>query len=556
MTPMEQGIALLGAGRFHEAVQQFGAALRQQPLAAEPRIGLSQACQGIGDGWAAAAWLSDACRVAPQRPELWLELGKLLASQQRESELEPLLRAATALHPDNVALLHMQAELYLRNKLYTQAVPVYARLYTLQPHDRATLLHSGFCLEQTAAIEQSVQRYREAIAVDPAFFEAHVDLSGVLWRVEDFEGALAHGRKAVELAPDHPYAVRILGTALLNLNRVEEAEAQLRRALQLLPGFALAEIDLAFTLLLAGKMKEGWAMYARRWHDTDRMKRPGFFRADMEWKGPQEQPVQGKRIAVYAEQGLGDVIQFIRHAPLLQRSGATVYAVIQPELAALVDHSLEGVHCLAQQGQVHVDYHVALLDLPMHYEVTLDKLRPPAPYLSAPQDKVRRWRERLAPWQGRFKVGLAWSGSRQQVNNNNRSMRLSDLMPIIDMPGVQCFSLQRGDAGAFTDITPRPEQLVDLTNEWGDFTDSAAMLEHLDLVVTVDTAVAHLAGAMGRPVWVMLAPNADWRWLLEREDSPWYPTMRLFRRAHGEARAVLVERVVGALEERVRGWSA
>jgi tetratricopeptide (TPR) repeat protein len=550
---MEQGIALLGAGRFHEALQQFAQALRQQPLAVEPRIGLAQACEGMGDGWAATAWLSDACRTAPQRPELWLELVRTLATQKREPELEPLLQAAVALHPENAGLLQMQADLYLRNKLYAKALPLYARLHVLQPEDPVTLLHHGFCLEQAGAIEEAAVRYREALALRPDFLEAHVDLAGVLWRLEDFEGSLAHARKAVELGPQHPYAVRVLGTALLNLNRVNEAEQQLRRALELQPGFPLAEIDLAFGLLLAGRLQEGWAMYARRWRDTERMRRPSFFDAQLEWQGPRAQPLQGKRIGVYAEQGLGDVIQFIRYVPLLQADGATVVGVIPSELVALLELSMPGLQCLKPDRQFQVDYHVALLDLPMHYGTTLANIPAMLPYLRTPRDRLDAWRERMSAWNGKLKVGIAWAGSRQQVNNVNRSIRLSELAPLMKMPGVQCFSLQKGDAGSWTDVGPSPLELVDLTAQWEDFTDSAAMLQNLDLVITVDTAVAHLAGAMGRPVWVMLAPNADWRWLLVREDSPWYPGMRLFRRGFGEARAAQVGRVVTALQERLGG---
>lgn len=549
---MEQGVALLGAGRFHEALQQFALALRQHPMAAEPRVGLSQACQGMGDGWAAAAWLSDACRVAPQRVELWLELAKLLTLQQREAELEPLYRAALALHPRDVSLLAMQAELYLRHKRYPEALAPYAQLRELQPADPAVLLHYAFCQEQVGALEHAVAGYREALAQNGDFLEAHVDLAGVLWRLEDFEGALHHARRSVELAPQHPYAVRILGTALLNLNRVDEAVAQFRRALELQSGFTLAEIDLAFGLLLAGRLQEGWTWYARRWRDADRLKRPGFFRAEREWQGPDAQPLQGKRIAVYAEQGLGDVLQFIRYVPLLQSQGAQVVAVIQRELVALAEHSLPGLQCLTAERQFEVDHHAALLDLPMHFGTTLNNLPATVPYLRAPPEKAALWRERLSAWSGKARVGLAWSGSQAQVNNGNRAMRLSDCIPLFGHEAVQCFSLQKADAGPLTDVLPSAEQLVDFTAEWEDFTDSAAMLENLDLVITVDTAVAHLAGAMGIPVWVMLPPNADWRWLLEREDSPWYPGMRLFRRGFGEARAAQVGRVVQALEEWLR----
>ncbi len=548
---MEQGVALLAGGRFHEALQQFAIALQRQPLLAEPRVGLSQACQGIGDNWVAAAWLSDACRVAPQRADLWLELARLLTTQQREEEVEPLLVAALAVNPDSLTLLNMQADLYLRKSQFVQALPAYTRLYELQPQDPATLLHFGYCLEQTGAIEKSVALYRQAIAHKPDFMEAHVDLSGVLWRVEDFEGALVHAHKAVELAPLHPYAVRILGTALLNLNRLDEAQAQLRRALELMPGFALAEIDLAFTLLLAGHLGEGWRLYANRWRDTERMKRPSFFNPQHEWRGRTEQPLRGRTVAVYAEQGLGDVIQFLRYVPMLQADGATVYGVVQPELVALVEHSLDDVVCLTPQRHLRADHHAALLDLPLHYGTTLANIPARVSYLRVPAAKLEEWQGRMPPADGRLRVGLAWSGSLQQVNNANRAMRLSQLIALLNLPQVQCFSLQKASAGALTDVAPGPEQLVDLTPHWSDFTDSAAMIQHLDLVITVDTVIAHLAGALGKETWVMLPPNADWRWLLEREDSPWYPGMRLFRRGFGEARARQVERVMRALRERL-----
>jgi tetratricopeptide (TPR) repeat protein len=551
MAAMEQAVALLGAGRFHEALQLFGAALRDQPLAAEPRVGLSQACEGIGDPWAAAAWLSDACRVAPQRPELWMELTRLLLRLKRDNELEPLLQTALAVNPGHADLLRAQAELNLRSGNYAKALPAFARLHALDRKDRGAVLHHGYCLEHTGDVEQAIVCYREALALDPLFLEAHVDLAGVLWRVGDFDGALLHARKAVDMAPEHPYAVRIVGTALLNLNRIDEAKGHLRKALKLLPEFALAELDLAFASLLAGEMDEGWRLYARRWRDGERMKRPTFFQPDAEWKGRREQPLRGRRIAIYAEQGFGDVIQFIRYATLMQEDGATVYAVVHEELAALIEGSMPGVLCLTPQRRFETELHVALMDLPMHYGTRLESIPAATPYLKAPENKVSQWREKLQPWSGKFKVGLAWTGSPKQVNNVNRAIALRDLIAIADVPGVQCFSLQKMDSGELAGVPGAAAKLVDLTGDWRDFTDSAAMLRNLDLVITVDTAIAHLAGALASPVWVMLAPNADWRWLLQREDSPWYPTMRLFRRDFGEARVPQVARVAQALRERL-----
>ena len=516
MNPLEQGVALLGGGRFQEALALYAQALRQDPTSLEARLGLARACLGTGDAVAGAAWLSDLCRIAPTEP----------------------------------VPLQLLADVLLGQKLYAQALPLFARLCgEFGLRNRANVLHYGFSKEQTGDVDGAAALYREALALDPDFMEAHVDLAGVLWRLEDFDGALAHAERAVQLAPDHAFAVRILGTALLNLDRLPEAERVLRRALELQPGLVLAELDLAFTLLGAGRFEEGWAMYERRWRDVDRLRRPAFFVPEHEWRGPQAQPAHGRTLAVYAEQGLGDVLQFLRYVPRLQAEGAAVCCVVQPELVPLIEASFAGVTCLTPQRQLRADLHVALLELPQRFGTTLATIPAQVPYLQAPAAQIARWRERLASWDGQFKLGLAWSGSLVQVNNRNRAMPLSLLEPLLALPGVQCFNLQKGDAGAATDIAPDPQRLVDLTPDWEDFGASAAMIEQLDLVITVDTAIAHLAGALGRPVWIMLPPNADWRWLLERDDSPWYPTARLFRRAFGEARQAQVTRVLHALRD-------
>jgi tetratricopeptide (TPR) repeat protein len=515
--PAEAG-ALLAAGRFHEARAAFVQALQREPRSVPARIGLAQALAGMGDKLSATAWLTDACRIAP----------------------------------GDATAMQLLADLLLGQKQYAQALPIYRELLErLGLRNRVNLLHAGFCLELAGKLEPAAQHYRDALGLDADFMEAHVDLAGMLWRLEDFEGSLAHAQRAVELAPDHPYAVRVLGMALLNLNRLDEAEAMLRRALELQPGFPLAQLDLAFTLLLAGRLAEGWAWYEHRWRDTERVSRPPFYVAHGEWQGPRQQPPAGQDIALYAEQGLGDVIQALRYVPQLQALGARVHCVIQPELAPLVQASFPQAHCLAPGENLKVHMHAALMELPGRFDTTLDTIPAPQAYLQAPAGRRSAWRERLRPADGRFKLGLCWSGSPAQVNNRNRAVPLRLLEPFTRLAGVQCYSLQKGDAGGYTDIAIEPARLVDLTPAWGDFGDSAAMIEQLDLVITVDTVIAHLAGALGKPVWVLLPPNQDWRWLLEREDSPWYAGMRLFRRGFGEPREAQVGRVMAALRERI-----
>jgi len=505
------------AGSATPDAQAWLRRLAQDPGSLEARLALARASLAQDDPLTATAWLSDACRVAPDRQE-----------------------PATRL-----------AELLLGHRQFGQARDVYRRLYeSLGARDRSTLLHYGFCLEQLGDLDGAVARYREAATREPGFLEAHVNLAGVLWRVGEFDRALDHARAAVQLAPNHPYAVRILGTALLHLNRLEEAELQLRRALALKPDFVAAQLDLAFTLLLAGRLQEGWECYERRWNDTARLARPPFFNPALEWRGP-HQPLEGRHLVVYAEQGLGDTLQCLRYVPMLQALGARVTVAIQPPLVPLALHSFPGVECLTGERGVTADLHAALLDLPGRFGTMLETVPAEVPYLRAPPERAQAWRARLAPWNDRLKIGIAWCGDLRQVNNRNRAIALSQWQALWQLPGVQCFSLQKGDAGRYTDLPVPADALVDLTGDWQDFADSAAMLEQLDLVIAVDTAVAHLAGALGRPAWVLLPPNPDWRWLLERGDSPWYPGLRLFRRDFGEPPAAQLARVRDALQRQL-----
>lgn len=550
---LAEGRALLAAGRATEAMAAFGRVLNEDAASIEARLGLAQAYLHRDDGWSAAAWVADACRVAPSEPRLWQELARLLRSQSRTRELESVLALAAAANPASVPLVQALAEWQMADHRYAEAAGTFRALLALEEPSpgRGTLLHLGYCLENTGDIDGAASFYRRALVLDPQFMEAHVNLAGVLWRLEDFEGALEHAQQGARLAPRNAHAVRMVGTALLALGRLQGAEAALREALALAPGLVIAKVDLAFALLADGRLQEGFAMYRERWSDRARMRRPAFHEAAKEWRGPQVQPLRGRRVLVYAEQGLGDVVQFARYIPLLQAEGADVACVVQEELVPLIVASFQDVRCIADADVIATasgaHHHVALMDLAHCFGTALDTIPAQVPYLR-PDDAARaRWRERLQPWAGRFRIGIAWSGSQVQVNNRNRAVPLSLLAPLFARAGVQCFSLQKGDAGPWTDVAVDASQLVDLTGEWADFSDSAAMLEQLDLVISVDTAVAHLAGALGRPLWLLLGPNADWRWLQEREDSPWYPQARLFRRGSGEPRQAQVQRVLDAV---------
>lgn len=552
----QTGHVLMKLGRAQEAYARFSSALKLVPTSVEIRLSIADAYLALQDRWSASAWLSDAIRVAPDRAATWLALGQVLAASERLDEWLQLAATAQERGLADTAMGVALANEWLRRRQFEAAARVLQALVEgtadVAPAERARWhLHLGFCREQQLALAACVESYRQALLEHPNLVEAHINLAGVLWRLGDFGGSRKHAEHATQLAPEHPHAWRIRGTSLMHLNLLAQAEPWLRGALQRQPQFPYATLDLALLKLLAGEWLEGWALYRLRWQDVHRIPRPAFWQAALEWQGPLAQPVNGRTVLVYGEQGLGDMIQFVRWIALLVAQGAVVQLVAAPVLSELLQsfaQRLQGPGRLqvVQAGdEVRFDWHVAMLDLPFHYQVDPTQDEPPLAYLRADAERVAYWRDRLAadeaavPHSGSapLRVGLAWAGSDRHPNNNNRSMTLSQLAPLWQCPGVRCHSLQKVPSPAWTDVPPdalAAVQWQDHTEAWRDFADSAAYVANLDLVITVDSAVAHLAAALGKPTWVLLPPNADWRWQLEGETTVWYRSVRLFRRAHGE----------------------
>ncbi len=314
-----------------------------------------------------------------------------------------------------------------------------------------------------------------------------------------------------------------------------EAIACYRQALERRPEWPEAHLSLGHTLLVEGDFEPGFEEMEWRW------RLPGVSLQPFEqplWAG---EPLAGKRILLWAEQGFGDTIQFVRFAAEVKRRGATVLLECQPALARLM-RSAPGVDEVVSFGSPlpAFDAHAPLQRLPRILRTTLETIPAEVPYLRTEAALVKRWRERLAPYPG-LKIALVWSGNPRQASNRSRSLAPELLAPLAAIPGLCWFSLQKegGTAGLGADLGP----------ELTDFSEAAAALEALDLLIAVDTAVAHLAGALGRPVWVLLSRPTDYRWLMEREDSPWYPTMRLLRQIRAGDWAPVVARLERALRE-------
>jgi Flp pilus assembly protein TadD len=376
-------------------------------------------------------------------------------------------------------------------------------------------LHRG---QHEAALELASR----ALELDPRHVDVLCNRGAALRNLGRYEEALADYDRAAAVNPMHAAAHNNRGVALAALNRYEEAEVAYERALAINPADDRARFNRGLSRLVRGDLARGLADFEARWTGSDTQAGPRAMAAP-QWSG--REPLEGRTILLHSEQGLGDSIQFARYVPLVAARGATVLIEAHGGLAPLLAQ-LPGAARVLERGATlppH-DFHCPLMSLAHAFGTTLESIPAKVPYLGAPAEHLERWRTRLGA-RSRPRVGLAWSGSTTLRNDRNRSIPLALLAPLQALP-IDFFSLQKevrdADAAALGSIATFGPELAD-------FRDTAALVELMDLVVSVDTAAAHLAGAMAKPVWVLLPWSPDWRWLLERTDSPWYPTARLCR---------------------------
>ena len=407
---------------------------------------------------------------------------------------------------------------------FEEAVTSHRSALSIAP-DHPEILYNlaNACLE-LGRIDEALANYDSVLAKNPSHAGALVNRGNTLLRFNRPADALASYDRALAALPGHPQILTNRGHALRRLDRPSEALADFEAAVAAAPQFAEAHFEAAMTRLTLGDFDAGWKAYEWRWKTASFAGRRRQLRAPL-WLG--DSPVAGKTILLHAEQGLGDTIQFIRYAPLLASRGAKVVCEVQPELQSLLSR-LDGIDIVAQGERLpSFDLHCPLLSLPLAFATRPETIPAFVPYLTAPVERLAHWRDRLP--QGSPRVGFVWSGSSSHNNDLNRSIPLARFARLFEDPPVRCFSLQTelrdADCEALRDLP----NLVHLGGELGDFADTAAAISSLDAVVSVDTAVAHLAGALGKPVMILLPHAADFRWMRSRDDCPWYPTAKLIR---------------------------
>ena len=429
-----------------------------------------------------------------------------------------------------------------------EAVANYQEAIRLVPDLPEACNNLGVALHSLRKSDESVAALRRALALKPDYAEAYNNLGNALHERGELDEAVSCYRQAVAHRPNYPEAYNNLGNALRNLGRLAEAMASFDRALALKPDHADVHLSRALAWLGMGDFERGLPEYEWRFKCAQFTMPP--FRQPL-WDGS---PLDGRTIVLYADHGLGDAIQFIRYVPLVREQGGHVIVVCARPLARLLA-SCPGIDRVVVEGEgaADSDVYAPLMSLPKIFRTTLATIPAKVPYLFPDASLVDHWRGAMAP-SDEFQVGIVWQGNPHYVRDRSRSFRLARFEVISRVAGVRLFSLQKyhgseqlGEIAGRFDVT-------DLGSKLGDLMDTAAAMENLDLVICVDSAPAHLAGALGVPVWVALPFSADWRWLTDRDDNPWYPSMRLFRQKRWGDWDEVFERIAGQLETDLSQW--
>jgi tetratricopeptide (TPR) repeat protein len=530
-------------------------ALDLEPGYADARGNLGLLLKELGRLDEAAACYRQALALAPDQADTHRKLGNLLYELRRLDEAEACYRKALALAPDDaIACFKLGNVLYELQRL-GEAEDCYRRTLALRPDAGDAHNNLGLLLKALKRLDAAEACYRRALALNSGKASTHGNLGRLLQELGRYGEAEASCRRALALAPESAEAHYHLGALLhYGLNRFEEAEASYRRALALKPECADARLSLGLLLLLRGQFEEGWRLCESRYHPGKTGEKVDLPRcAFPRWQG---EPLAGKSLLILREQGLGDEIQFCRYAAVVKGMGAEQVSLLcRASLKALFStlSEVDAVYAPAEEAAIPPhDYWAFALSLPLHCGTTEASIPARLPYLKTAPERMEYWAPRL-PAAGK-RVGLVWKGSATHKNDAHRSLPgLETLAPLWRVPGLNFVSLQKGE-GEDQAAAPSPGQpLLNLGPELRDFADTAAVLSALDLLISVDTSVAHLAGALNRPCWVLL-PHlmADWRWQLERSDSPWYPgALRLFRQPAEGGWATVAEAVAQALEQ----WS-
>jgi tetratricopeptide (TPR) repeat protein len=540
---LREAVALHRQGRLHEAEKIYARVLKAVPghFDALNLLGAIKARQGhFGE---AQRLFGAAVKADPRAPQGWSNLGQAHYALNRLPETLECFDKARALAPDDADILYQHANVLLSLDRPRDALAEFQAVLARAPHHVEAHINSGLAHAALGMIEASLADFDAALLLLPSHPIAHFNRGVALLQLGRYAEAIAANDRALAAAPDHLGAWLNRGRAASQLRRFDEAIASYDEVLARRKDDANAHFNRSLALLTLGRYRSGFEAYEWRWRRTG-MPRPKS-RGRPLWLG--EYPLRRKIVLLHAEQGLGDTIQFARYVPLVAAGGATVVLEVQPELKSLMS-SLDGAAKVLARGEAlpSFDVHCPLGSLPLATKTERETVPAAIPYLSADPARIAQWSARIEALK-RPRIAIAWSGNPTHDNDRNRSIAFERLAPLLALPG-SFVSVQRDVRDAEAMQLAGEKRVTHVGGALADFSDTAAVLALCDLVISADTAPAHLAGALGRQLWVLVPFAPDWRWTLDGDTTPWYPTARLFRQTTLGDWDAVIARVAEALE--------
>jgi tetratricopeptide (TPR) repeat protein len=522
------GIIAHQAGRHDLAVGLISQAIKQNGQNAAHFCSLGIALKNQGKLDEAVTAYRQAIRIKPDLAEAHSNLGIALHDQGNLDEAVSACREATRFKPD-LAEAHFSLGNALRDQgRLDEALASYDRALSVRPDHADAFNNRGATLHDLNRLNEALTSYDRVLSVQPDHVGTHNNRGNALRELNRLEEALASYERALLVRPDHAGSLSNRGNALRELNRLDDALASCDKAIVLAPNHADCRKNRAMCRLLAGRYIEGWSDYEWRWDATvSPGKRPNF----ANWQG---EDLEGRRLLVFSEQGMGDTIQFARYLPLLARNRCRLTFLTPAKLTRLLQPLTSGIEVVSTLGKERkFDFQCASMSLPHRLGTDLASIPNSVPYLRAEDALIARWGERIG--EHGFKVGIAWRGNPQGRIDQGRSIPLTEYVALARLPGVRLISLQKDHGLDQLGELPDDVTIETLGENFDDgsdaFIDTAAAMSSLDLVISCDSSIAHLAGALGRPTWIALKHVPHWVWMLDRQDSPWYPTVRLFRQS-------------------------
>jgi tetratricopeptide (TPR) repeat protein len=541
------GTLQLQRGQLDLSIESFLKVVQLQPELPDVHNNLGVAYHAIGKWQEAGQSFEQALQLNPQYERAYFNLGTLLESRGLFADAVKCYRKSFELsrNPETQEKL---ADVLKLTQDWGEAAGIYRELLAQSPGDFNLSMKLAYVLVLQREYPEAIELYTAMLEAHPGHYQILVSLSYVYECTGNIVAAIETAEQSITAAPDQPEGYNNLGNALRLAHRLDEACENFEQALARRADFPIAEFNLATTRMLQGDLQAGWRGYERRC-DIDNAVQTNY--PGPAWQG---EPLEGKTICLWCEQGFGDTLMFIRFASELKRRGAKqVLVLCQAELAGLL-RSIEEIDAILVPGDpiMECDYQCSLLSVPLFLGTSLETIPGTVPLFQPAAERQAYWREVLSALPGK-KVGLNWSGNLQFPRDVFRSIPLQSFLPLQEVAGVQLMSVQQVNGldqlAALEDDWDLWQPGAEYQAETGDFEEAAALISNLDLLITTDTAYAHLAGGLGVPVWILVSRLPEWRWLLERSDSPWYPSARLFRQSElGEWEPVLQE-VKAALEQ-------